>query len=218
MKKIEVTKEENDIIKKHLYDKTLEELVFMTGLNIHKIKRVRKVFFDNFVLPDNFVIIPFDRNYACNNNGIIINVRTGRMLSASYNKKGYLQICLSEKKVYLIHRIVAICFLPNDDFSLEVNHIDGNKTNNSVSNLEWCTKTENIAHAVANNLWKTDKQKAAAIGERNTQNVLSESEVLLIREIHNNGYTPRAIWEKFSNKISRTTVYDIINRKSWNHI
>lgn len=218
MKKIEITKEQNDIIKEHLHDMTLEELSIKTGLNVHKIKRVRKIFFDNFVLPNDFIEISFDKNYACNNSGIIINCRTGRRISSTINRKGYLQVCLSNRKTYAIHRIVAICFLPNSDLSLEVNHKDGNKLNNSVSNLEWCTKSDNIAHAVANDLWKTDKQKAAAIGERNTQNVLSESEVLLIRELHNDGYTPRAIWEKFSNKISRTTVYDIINRKSWNHI
>ena len=90
--------------------------------------------------------------------------------------------------------------------------------NNSYLNLEWVNKLDNIAHAVANDLWKTDNQKAAARGENNTQNVLSESDVLLIRELYSNGLKPRAIWEKFSNKISRTTIYDIINRKSWNHI
>ena len=87
-----------------------------------------------------------------------------------------------------------------------------------LKNLEWCTKLENIAHAVANNLWKTDNQKAAATGERNTQNVLLESEVLLIRELYSSGLTPRTIWKKFSNKISRTTIYDIIKGRSWIHI
>lgn len=218
MKKIEITKEQNEIIEKHLYDKTLSELSTMTGLNVHKIKRLKKVLFNNFVLPDGFVEIPFDKKYACNNIGTIINIRTGRIISSSVNKKGYLQICLSKKKVYSIHRIVAICFIPTEDFFLEVNHKDGNKMNNSYLNLEWVTKLDNIAHAVANDLWKTDNQKAAARGENNTQNVLSESDVLLIRELYSNGLKPRAIWEKFSNKISRTTIYDIINRKSWNHI
>ena len=218
MKKNIITEEQNNIIKNHLYDKTLKELSILTGLNIHKIKRVRKIYFDNIFLPNNFVMIHFDKKYACSNTGTIINIRTGRIISPSPNKKGYLQVCLSNKKVYTIHRVVAICFLPNEDLSLEVNHKDGNKLNNNVENLEWCTKLENIAHAVANNLWKTDNQKAAATGERNTQNVLLESEVLLIRELYSNGLTPCTIWKKFSNKISRTTIYDIIKRRSWIHI
>lgn len=218
MKKIEITKIQNNIIKKHLYDKTLEELAFMIGLNIHKIKRVRNRSIDSIILPDNFAIIPFDKNYACSNTGLIMNIRTGRIISSNINKKGYLQVCLSNKKVYTVHRIVAICFLPNEDLSLEVNHIDGNKLNNYTANLEWCTKLENIAHAVANDLWKTDKQKIAATGENNTQNVLLESEVLLIRELYSNEWKPSVIWQKFSNKISRTTIYDIVKGRSWNHI
>jgi hypothetical protein len=218
MKKIEITKEQKLIIKENLYTKTLEELSIMTGLNIHKIKRVRRVFFDNFILPDGFVEIPFDRKYACDNTGTIINIRTGRVISSSVSRKGYLQICLSNKKTYTIHRIVATCFIHNEDLSLEVNHKDGVKTNNHHTNLEWCTKLENIEHAVANNLWKTDRQKIAATGINNTQNVLSEEEVLFIRELYSSGWKPRFIWEKFSNKISRPSIYDIIKRKSWKHI
>ena len=90
MKKIEITEEQKLIIEKNLYTKTLEELSSMTGLNIHKIKRVRKVFFDNFVLPYGFVQIPFDKKYACNNIGTIINIRTGRIISSSINKIGLL--------------------------------------------------------------------------------------------------------------------------------
>jgi hypothetical protein len=67
------------------------------------------------------------------------------------NKKGYLHVDLSEGKQHKIHRLVAYCFLgPN---SKEVNHIDLDKTNNNVNNLEYVTRSENMNHNVKNNNW-----------------------------------------------------------------
>lgn len=75
----------------------------------------------------------------------------GKILSPFLNKKtGYMQVALSKNKktkLYLVHRLVALTFFPIDNISLQVNHIDGNKQNNNVENLEWCTRSENIVHA-----------------------------------------------------------------------
>ena len=63
------------------------------------------------------------------------------------NPNKYLKVCL-KKEQRLIHRIVAEAFIPNPEKKRTVNHIDGNKDNNSVSNLEWNTHKENILHCI----------------------------------------------------------------------
>lgn len=86
--------------------------------------------------------------------------RLGRnlILSPYKTKNGYLQISFKlypiNKKRY-IHRLVAKAFISNPDNKKQINHLDGNKSNNRVENLEWCTNQENRNHAVKNFLQKT---------------------------------------------------------------
>ena len=73
-----------------------------------------------------------------------------RMLKISYTS-GYYHISLYKKwicKQYLVHRLKAITFIPNPFGKQQVNHIDGNKLNNDLLNLEWCTASENTKHAI----------------------------------------------------------------------
>ena len=66
------------------------------------------------------------------------------------NEKGYLSVelwCNYKRKVKKIHRLVAETFIKNPFFKKEINHKDGNKKNNCVENLEWCTRSENMSHA-----------------------------------------------------------------------
>ena len=73
------------------------------------------------------------------------------------DRKGYLAVDLyenGERKTKRVHRLVAEAFIPNPDNKTEVNHKDGNKLNNNVSNLEWVTSKENVRHAWDNGLMK----------------------------------------------------------------
>lgn len=78
------------------------------------------------------------------------------VLKTQPDKKGYhrLRITINREKMsFKLHREVAKAFIPNPDNLPQVNHIDGNKDNNAVSNLEWCTNQQNAHHAIDNGLW-----------------------------------------------------------------
>ncbi|AVL94769.1 HNH endonuclease [Moumouvirus australiensis] len=91
-------------------------------------------------------------NYKVSNKGNVIN-SSGRFLS-KMNRDGYICINLTIKpgvtKRYRVHRLVAITFIKNDDpdNKIHINHIDKNRSNNCVENLEWVTQKENNCHAV----------------------------------------------------------------------
>lgn len=73
------------------------------------------------------------------------------------NAKGYFQVALyknKKRKDFKVHRLVCNAFLINNKNKKQVNHKDGNKLNNNISNLEWCTPSENIKHAYKTKLRK----------------------------------------------------------------
>lgn len=96
--------------------------------------------------------------YAITDEGKVISLRYNQELKGVKVPNGYLHIQLhmedGRTKQFGIHRLVAEHFLPNPYHYTQVNHKDGNKENNNVSNLEWCTASYNIQHALKNNLCK----------------------------------------------------------------
>ena len=81
------------------------------------------------------------------------------------------------------HRLIAKTWIPNPENKPQVNHIDGVKLNNKVSNLEWCTSLENIQHASRTGLLNTPAVKANGNGEKNSQAVLKTEDVIKIRNV-----------------------------------
>lgn len=89
-------------------------------------------------------------NYMVSNLGNVKNLKTGRNLIGAVNNKGYhrYDLCINGKRVAKNgHRLVAEAFLPRVEGKDIINHKDGNKLNNNVENLEWCTCKENSVHA-----------------------------------------------------------------------
>lgn len=98
---------------------------------------------------ETFVKIKGFEKYEVSNLGKVRNIKSGRMLKPYLNPSGYLRHCLCEnnKSKYLfLHKIIATAFIDNPEEKPCVNHIDENKLNNDLSNLEWCTVKENIIH------------------------------------------------------------------------
>ena len=80
-----------------------------------------------------------------------IRSHKGHILTAGINTHGYLQVKVGKKeqqKIIRIHRAIAEAFIPNPENKPYINHKDGNKLNNSIDNLEWCTPSENILHSI----------------------------------------------------------------------
>lgn len=133
----------------------------------------------------------------------------GKILTLKNTPNGYKFIIFyrgGKQKSNFIHRLVAQAFITNLDNKPCVNHKDGNKHNNRVENLEWCTYLENKKHACENGL--------VARGERGNSK-LKEADIIDIRKYK--GIGPASTIANKHN-ISRTNVYDIWSGKIWKHV
>lgn len=93
-------------------------------------------------------------NYEVSDLGNVRNIKTGRVLKPDY-KGGYQYAALCKEgkpKSHLIHRLVASAFIPNPENKPQVNHVNGDKTDNHIENLEWATNSENQKHAIKTGL------------------------------------------------------------------
>ena len=139
-----------------------------------------------------------------------------RILKQDVNKFGYHIVTLSKNgktKRFSVHRLVSLSFILNHENKPEVNHIDGNKTNNHYTNLEWFTSSENQIHAFKLGLQKPYGCK----GEASGSSVLTEKDVLEIRNKHvPKKYGFGRLAKEYS--VAKSTIQSILIRNSWKHI
>lgn len=144
-------------------------------------------------------------DYIITKEGKIINKKRGNVLKPQPNGKGYLRVWIG-KKLYFVHRLVAEKYIPNPENKPQVNHKDGNKTNNNIDNLEWCDNNENRNHAL--------KNKLHLCGEKCSYSKLTEKDVIFIR--NNKTLNIKELAEKFN--VNRNTIADVIYFRTWKQL
>jgi hypothetical protein len=163
-----------------------------------------------------FFPIPEWDNYLISqeNNGQVYSIKSKRLLTPVLGKSGYLAVGMQETKARRtlgrIHLLICLAFLDKDYLKkgLVCNHIDGNKLNNSLSNLELIGRGENIIHARGLGLIKTH-------GPHNGNTILKEKDIEFIFKNHK-VLTQKELSEMFG--VSASCIQGIHDRKRWTYI
>jgi len=132
-------------------------------------------------------------------------------LKPAFGKDMGLNVVLCKNcvcKTTKVHRIVATTFIPNPENKPEVNHIDGNRANNRVENLEWCTRSENEKHAYRINL----KNR---VGQNNPRSKLTTENIKKIRKMAE-VINQKEIAKQF--KVTPQCIGAIVRRENWSHV
>ena len=135
------------------------------------------------------------------------------------NNNGYYRVSMrlendKHSKSYLVHRLVGMLFIPHEDGKDFINHIDGDKHNNSVENLEWCTRSENEKHA-----WKIGLKRSSLVsnkGEKHAMHKLTQKDVDWIRNNHKRNdveFGTKSLALKFN--VRPQTITDIVHNRTW---
>lgn len=151
----------------------------------------------------------FENEYAINDEGIIFSIRNNAILKQTIGPSGYATVVLCKKgfrRTKRVNRLVAETFIPNPENKSSVNHLDGNKLNNNMSNLEWSTPLENIEHAYALGLIKN--QGVTASNSKFTQEHID-----MIRERINNGESCLELANELG--VNKSTISRIYSKRTY---
>lgn len=152
-------------------------------------------------------------DYSASELGIVY--KNGKPIKLSTNRGGYLFFNIynsftKKNTIVLVHKFIAKLFIPNPNNLPAINHIDGDKKNNNVSNLEWCTISYNSKHAIEHKLHKVISGK----DNNCTWAKLTSTQVEEIR----NKYIPRKYsWNTLAKEygVSRSLIQQILNGSIW---
>ena len=141
-----------------------------------------------------------------------------RALKTNISKTGYHRVGLrlnGVQKMWLVHRLVATAFIPNPNNYPQINHKDGDKSNNKISNLEWCDQSQNTLHAYNTGLMSPwNKALPVGGGEDNNNSKLTRNSVMEIRNNTTDSY--RSLSIKYG--VGKTTIAKIKTYKSWREL
>jgi len=151
-----------------------------------------------------------------------IKTQKGRMLSIrdAYGYKYFRVYINGKRKNLYVHKELCRAFKEDRDRkNMVVNHIDGDKGNNDLDNLEWCTKSEDVKHAYKMGLvkWQTGgvDWREKAVGERHPRALLTTEKVIEIRKLRGT-MIAREIAKLYN--VSESTIKDVLLRSTWRHV
>lgn len=139
--------------------------------------------------------------------------KDGVELSQRLNEDGYPMVTLGSKgarRGVRVHRIVCENFVENPENKPEVNHIDGVKTNNHFSNLEWATRQEQVIHAFKLGL------KVGPKGSKNGRSILTEKDIPVIRNMFIKGITKSEIARTYG--VGWSTINRVLSGNTWKDV
>jgi hypothetical protein len=146
--------------------------------------------------------------YSVSSLGRVRNETTRRVRKLPPNDKGYVHLSVGSgrnRKNFSVHRVVASSFLGNDG-GLEVNHLNGDKSDNRVFNLEWCTRSENVRHS-----HRRLCRKPVRKGDFHALTRVSDEEVAFVRSRVANGESQKDVAKAMG--VSRAWVSLVVNGK-----
>lgn len=147
-------------------------------------------------------------NYIITDSGVIYRKKSNKIMKQHLDKDGYLVLNLSNngiKKQCRVHRLVAIAFIPNPEGLATVNHINHNKLDNRVTNLEWLSNYDNAKDGC--------KYAPKFFGEKATAAKLTQAQADQIRLDYANGISRKELAQQY--KITTASIGNVINNKTY---
>lgn len=159
---------------------------------------------------DKYYKIKGYEDYYITKSGKVYSVLTNKMLKYDRSNRGYCRVTLADRRLgrfvhIFVHRLVATQFIPNPNNLPEVNHKDGNHTNNSIYNLEWCTREYNQRHAIENSLYRIEEDSPRA--------KLTKEQVISIYKEYEKNKNKNSISKKYG--VSNALIGEIVRGVRW---
>jgi hypothetical protein len=146
-------------------------------------------------------------NYDVSTLGNVRRRQTAMLIKPSISHKGYRTVGLNNKTIR-IGRAVALAFIPNPQNKSQVNHIDGDKQNDRITNLEWTTQSENQLHA--------SYSLGKKVGQKSPQSTITDDQVILARTVLHKTMNNKQIADHFG--VGVESMHRAIAGDTWKHL
>lgn len=153
-----------------------------------------------------------ENSYRVSDTGKVYSLLTDRIMKSWIQPNGYESVYLrinGHYKTFTMHRLVMLAFVSERPAGMDINHKDGNRLNNHLSNLEYITHQQNIDHASDVLGWSIN-------GTKNPLAKLDDDKVREIRRLYSQGATIRGLAKVFG--VTPSAIQSVVRRETWKHV